>query len=41
MWEQPQLHEQSKTVFWVEIGVSEKSVDISKIRDKEKILLST
>ena len=34
MWKQLQIHEQSKTMFRVEIGTSEKSDDISKIRDK-------
>ena len=35
MRKQLQLHEQSKTVFWVEIGVSEKSADTSTIGYKK------
>ena len=34
MWKQLLLHEQSKKNFQVEIGVFDRSADISKIRDK-------
>ena len=34
---QLQLHEQIRPFFRVEIGASEKSTDISKIRDKKKL----
>ena len=39
MWKQLQLHEQSKIIFRVEIGASEKSAGISKIRDTKNVFL--
>ena len=41
MWKQLQLDGQSKTIFLVEIVVSKKSADISKIRDKNAFLSCT
>ena len=35
MWKQLQLYEQSKSIFWVEIGAFEKTADIRKIPDKK------